>query len=746
MTDTVDAVVAVPTAAYEPLSGKRRVLHFMTLSAFAFAQPLLSLIPERTLFLHDLQPRWSETVLFTVGIIVVLPLFFAGLDVVWRKLARRFLPKLVDGVLYLLLLHVLLSFFKPLIDVPVLQKQGISWLVLLLTSSGLAFGWLRWLKRSPGAERWLMACSIGVLLFPGWFLWKMAPAVAPNEEVAAREAVPIKRPVPIVMIVFDEFCGLALQNENREIDAGRFPNFARLAKTANWYRNATTNCGETIDALPALLSGLLPSTTRKPIARDYPQNLFQMIQDSQQYEMVVFEPVSRLCDEGINDYRRNPGTVFEQLGTLSLTALCVYPHLVTAKDSLLPMPAIPKPWFGLSHPLSSSRERRQGLIQYYWDGDRDMQINHFADCIVKREQTEFFFMHVVLPHYPWQFLPSGNYYYSHPADIPLGSQDEIWMQNDLLCAQAYQKFLLQVGYMDRWLGTLLDHLENEGLMDECMLVVTADHGVSFMPGHSRRKPDGENLAEILSIPLFIKFPGQSESKIEDRNVESIDVFPTIAAVLEQPLAQPVDGSSLQDQDAPPRPRKTITFDHKETIAEAKFPQGLKALRRFQRLSGTSTAKDRLFKLGPRVEWIGRPLSDFTIIEGKRIADIRDPRKSRLIEQGQLVNLLIDGQVRDFDEASKPVTLVAATDGVIRGTTHTYSGINRPGRFELFMPEDVAIKCDGNYEVFAVVPGKKMTLERLTQNHKYELDMEFRAITPTNVAPQKSGTPKTLKKP
>ncbi len=749
MSDAADAnVVAEPLAApvAEPLSGRRRVLHFFTLSAFGFAQPLLSLIPERTLFLHDMQPRWSETILFAVGIIFVLPLLFVALDRVWRGLVSRRFPKLADGVFFLVLLHVLLSFLKPVIDVNALQKQGVSWVVLLVTSCGLTAFWLKWLRRSPSAERWLLVCSLALVLFPAHFLWKMTPAVASNEKAATRPAVPVKRPVPVVMVVFDEFSGLSLQDEKREIDAGRFPQFARLAKSSHWYRNATTNCGETIDALPALLSGLLPNAARKPIARDYPQNLLQLIQDSQQYEMVVFEPVSRLCDEGINDYRRHPGSVLEQLGTLSLTALCVYPHLVTAKDSLLPMPNIPKPWFGLSHPQSSSRERRQGLIQYYWDADRDMQINHYLDCVTNRELPEFYFMHVVLPHYPWQFLPSGNYYCSQPTDVPLGSLDESWMQNELLCAQAWQKYVLQIGYMDRWLGRLLDRLNEEGLFDECLLIVTADHGVSFMPGHSRRQPDGENLAEIMSIPLFIKLPGQTEGKIVDRNVETIDVFPTAAAVLEHSLEQPVDGASLLDESAAARPRKTITFDGKETIAEAKFPQAVKALKRQQRILGTSTTKNRLFRMGPRVDWIGKPLSEFTIIEGKQIADIRDQRKSKLIEDGQLVPLLIDGQVRDFDEEAKPITLVAATDGVIRATTFTYSGINRPGRFELFMPEEETLKSEGKYDLFAVVPGKKLTLERLTQNHAIGDSMEFRVLKSVNVKPQKAGTPKTVRKP
>lgn len=742
MTDSADDILKAEPVVFETLIGWRRVLHFFTLSAFGVAQPVLSLIPDRTLFLHDLQPRWGETVLFVITAIGLVPLLFVAVDQLWRALVSHRWPKLTNGILFLLMLHVWCSLLRPLIDVRALQKQGASWIVLLSLSGGISALWLTWLKRSRTAERWLLVCSIGIVLFPTHFLWRMAPAIAPYEEAATREAKPISKPIPIVMIVFDEFCGLSLQNEKREVDAGRFPQFARLAKTSTWYRHATTNCGETIDALPALLSGLLPNPARKPIARDYPQNLFQIIQDSQQYEMVVFEPVSRLCDEQINDYRRNPGSIFEQFGTLSLTSLCVYPHLISAKDSPIPMPTIPKPWFGLSHPMTSDRTRRQGLIQYYWDSDRDVQLNHFLDCVSDRESSEFYFMHVVLPHYPWQYLPSGNYYTSRPLAAPLGTTEELWAENDLLCAHAWQKYLLQVGYMDRWLGELQDRLETEGIYDECLLIVTADHGVSFMPGHSRRQPDGENLAEIMSIPLFIKLPGQTVGTVNDRNVESIDVFPTIAAVLQQSLTTPTDGNSLLDETASQRPRKTISFDNKETIAEAAFPQAAKALKRQHRIVGTSTAKDRLFKFGPRADWLGKSLDQFTVVDGHRVVDVVDSKPSKLIERGELVRSLIDCQITDFDEQAKPVTVVCVIDGAIQATTLTYAGINMPGRFQMVLREDIGRLSNGQYELFAVVPGKKQTLERLVLNRMTEGSFEF----PTKVAPQKAGTPKTVRKP
>ena len=57
-----------------------------------------------------------------------------------------------------------------------------------------------------------------------------------QREEAARQRIEIRNPIPLVMIVFDEFSGTSLMNERLEIDAARYPNFARPWRTtsAKW--------------------------------------------------------------------------------------------------------------------------------------------------------------------------------------------------------------------------------------------------------------------------------------------------------------------------------------------------------------------------------------------------------------------------------------------------------------------------------------------------------------------------------
>ena len=60
------------------------------------------------------------------------------------------------------------------------------------------------------------------------------------------------------MVVFDEFPLTSLLDEHYQIDSVRYPHFAALAEQSTWFRNATTVSGDTVVAVPSLLTGQYP--------------------------------------------------------------------------------------------------------------------------------------------------------------------------------------------------------------------------------------------------------------------------------------------------------------------------------------------------------------------------------------------------------------------------------------------------------------------------------------------------------
>jgi hypothetical protein len=110
---------------------------------------------------------------------------------------------------------------------------------------------------------------------------------------------------------------------------------------------------------------------------------------------------------------------------------------------------------------------------------------------------------------------------------------------------------MQTMYADAMVGRFLDGLRESGIYDEALVVVMADHGVSFEPGGLIRTPTAENLDEMAWVPLFVKEPGQRTGEVSDVDATVLDVLPTIADVVDVEIPWPVDGRSLLDHDRPP---------------------------------------------------------------------------------------------------------------------------------------------------------------------------------------------------
>ena len=67
-----------------------------------------------------------------------------------------------------------------------------------------------------------------------------------------------------------------------------------------------------------------------------------------------------------------------------------------------------------------------------------------------------------------------------------------------------------MGYTDLLLGRLMRRMRSTGLWDRSLLVLTPDHGVSFVAGRSRRAADRVTLGGIGAIPVFMKLRQEPE--------------------------------------------------------------------------------------------------------------------------------------------------------------------------------------------------------------------------------------------
>ena len=147
-------------------------------------------------------------------------------------------------------------------------------------------------------------------------------------------------------------------------------------------------------------------------------------------------------------------------------------------------------------------------------------------AIHPRDLPRLHYMHTFFPHTPWKLRPDGSIY---PV-IGIPGYTTKWDDDEIKARFGQQRHLLQLGLTDHLLGEYMDRLEEIGDFDRAMVIVTADHGITFVAGeHSRG--DTQNVAGIAGVPLLFKEPHQTSGTVQSQPVQLIDIVPTIAALL-----------------------------------------------------------------------------------------------------------------------------------------------------------------------------------------------------------------------
>ena len=690
-------------------SEKERTLHLFTLCAFAVTQPLLEALSNQTVYLHDQQFGWIEIGLLLFVLMIVVPLAFVGADKVFRRLSIMFHGRGHNTVMIVLMSLVILSLLRPYIPDNRLTWIGFMGVIAPATAVGCSCLLASVYERRQWLRSWLTLTSIGIVLSPALFLMNYERSLL--KEMPVEATVPVKNPAPIVFIIFDELSGNTLVNEQLEIDSRRFPQFARLASISTWYRNATTVSPRTEFAVPAILSGRFPAHESPALAADYPGNLFQLIEATKSFEMVVFEPVTRLCPNSVLHTRTPERSLKKKCWNLFAALVTVYPRLIFSSDAPVWFPEMPRQWFGIPPEevlLAKMDESKTGLIRYSSPEGRDHQQKHFLKFLCPSEMPRFCFFHTVLPHYPWTYLASGEQYQSEigAPHSPAGAHGELgenWDNDPPTVIRSEFRYRQQVGYVDRFIGQVLDRLKETDLLDRCLLIVTADHGVSFHPGHSRRLPDADNLSDIMNVPFFVKLPGQLSGTTDDRNIESVDLLPTIAEVTGIPLPEPIDGTSVADDVR--RPRKTLFYHGSMTVCEPDVPGRLNSIRRQQILYGNQGLDWMPSVATTHPDWHGRSIKDFIIDErtvpveliGAQDRNNKNDNSSDL----EIVPRFISGSFDPDDLSTVPAEMVLVIDGIIRDTSKTSLIMYNEQGFEFLITESMAPGSVGKVELFVV---------------------------------------------
>jgi hypothetical protein len=359
---------------------------------------------------------------------------------------------------------------------------------------------------------------------------------------------------PIVLIVVDELPTSSIIDSSGAIDAVRFPNFARLAADSTWYRNTTAVSGYTRSAVPSIFTGKLPDDSA-PYFANHPDSIFRLVAGT--HDLVVEEAITRLCPTSACGERPTaPGqpdgaaTSTADLGALYSDALDVWTDRLADRESAADLLAEFEEATASSEPSvafeADASSLASGTASDVVPLVQSERIEAFTDAIRPGERPLAAVVHLVLPHSPWRHLPDGREYVE-PSEA--GGVKGALFPDPWTAALQRQRHLLQATYTDALVGQVLDRLEEQGVYDDAVVALVADHGVSFQLNQIMRVFTPASTHEILWVPFIVKAPRQDEAIVDDRNLETVDVMPTIAdlAGLEVPWA--IDGVAASDDAA-----------------------------------------------------------------------------------------------------------------------------------------------------------------------------------------------------
>jgi hypothetical protein len=533
---------AARTVRWNPRWELLAFLELLGACGLAVAQPLLDVTGRSPDFFLFNSADTSDFVVLLAAASLLLPLALWALGAATGVAGRK-----ARQVAHILLIAAVLAVLAVVVGKHLTSLRGLR-LTAVALLVGAALGGVY--ARTEFLPKMLRLLSAAPAVFVALFvLVSPSGTVLLHKDVRPTTPAPTstsaKHP-PIVMIVFDEFPLISLMDGHGDIDARRYPNFARLAHQSTWFRNATALSGYTPYAVPAMLTGRYPNKAAAPFYAEYPDNLFTLLGGT--YELKVQESVTQLCPP-----RTCPaGPQAEPVGGSTRAVLGGVATLL--RTIVSPYDSTADPTAGFREPTAQERAagtggaiRRTSVPKdFRFDAINQNQpatLTAFIDGLRPSPTPQLHFLHVLLPHVPYRHLASGTRY-DIPAEIALGGdageRQPWWLR---LLRQRYDA---QLSYTDRLIGQAMRRLRERGLYDKALVVVTADHGANFARDTYKRDYRGGE-ADVLWVPLFVKAPGQKTGRVDDRNWEHVDLLPTIADHAGVEIPWPTDGISALRQ-------------------------------------------------------------------------------------------------------------------------------------------------------------------------------------------------------
>lgn len=125
----------------------------------------------------------------------------------------------------------------------------------------------------------------------------------------------------------------------------------------------------------------------------------------------------------------------------------------------------------------------------------------------------------------------------HPFTMP---EEHLSLDTGAFAGTPFEHYLASVRYADKTMGSFLDELDKEGLLDRSILVIYGDHDMGYLAGAERAWEellglDKSNRLDRLNIekrvPMLIRLPGGEHARTLNGVSGMVDLAPTLLHLL-----------------------------------------------------------------------------------------------------------------------------------------------------------------------------------------------------------------------
>ena len=678
--------------------------HIFVLTGLALS-PLYGVLSAEPIFFWVHNSDSTDIIVLIAMVSLVFPLIVAtGVTLVLYLSGRK----------QTLAIKIFITFLAALVLLPIAKKitgGSIPGTVILVVSIGLAFSFAY--CKFSGPKLFLNYISPAILVFPILFVFvpQIFVLVVPQYTRADYPRVSIPSDAPVVFVLLDEFPLSSILNEDLLIDKHAFPNFSRLANISHWFRNTSANFAWTGHANMSILTGVEQKNASLGTYRYFPNNLFTLL--GHDYQVEAYESALRLCPPHIC-LNQEESKNMEEMEIFWKDVGAVYLNLILPQPKSFGVPEISHSFinfWGLKSKRSvDAKEKRLfvrnkislPLFEPDYEGRENLFLE-FLDKLDSAPRKKFYFLHILFPHMPYRFLRSGKTYDPSGKFDSVGLIDtrpgkEAWGKESWFIGIQYQKFLHQVGFTDSLLGKILDRLEEKDLLNSALFILAADHGVSIKEGGFRRQVSNNSLADIASVPLFIKLPGQKKGTVNDLSATLLDIFPTLADVMDIKVPWKMAGHSLLDLSS----RKRVRIIHDYELKTYPVPEDL----RENLLIGV---KRKLKFFGKFRDWEGfrlrdeqsknfmdKSVSQFPV-QAMENVQIKLDSGSRVEPKPGFLPVIVQGQITGIKKKDEWMSLIAV-NGIFQAVSPIIK-MNDQEKFLAFLPEQAFREGDNDVEVY-----------------------------------------------